>query len=76
MRLISDYDFDKLALPTRIHRSVYTDPELFELEMQHVWGQAWIFIGHESQIPDAGDFFTTHINHETPVVMIRDRMIL
>ena len=73
MRLISDYDFDKLALPTRIHRSVYTDPELFELEMQHVWGQAWIFIGHESQIPDAGDFFTTHINHETPVVMIRDR---
>ena len=41
--------------------------------MSRIWGQAWIFIGHESQVPKAGDYFTTHINHQIPVVMIRGK---
>lgn len=73
MQHIPDRNFDALVTPTRIHRSVYTDPTLFDMEMQRIWGQAWIFIGHESQIPEPGDFFTTQINHEIPVVMIRDQ---
>ena len=73
MQPIPDRKFDKLVTPTKIHASVYTDPSLFHLEMQRIWGQAWIFIGHESQIPEPGDFFSTQINPETPVVMIRDK---
>jgi len=70
---VPDRNFDALVTPTRIHRSLYTDPALFELEMERIWGQAWIFIGHESQVPNPGDFFTTHVNHNIPVVMIRDK---
>jgi phenylpropionate dioxygenase-like ring-hydroxylating dioxygenase large terminal subunit len=73
MQNIPEFNFDELASPTQIHRSVYVDQEIFELEMERVWGQAWIFIGHDSQIPEVGDFFTTNINHQIPVVMIRDR---
>ena len=66
-------DFSQVVTPTRVHRSLYTDPDLFELEMTRIWGQAWIFIGHESQVPDTGDYFTTNINHNIPVVMVRDK---
>ena len=47
MKNIPDRNFDALVKPTKIHRSLYTDPELFELEMARIWGQAWVFIGHE-----------------------------
>lgn len=59
-----------LVQATRVHRSVYTDPDIFELEMDRVWGQAWIYIGHESQVPKAGDFITTEIGRD-PVIMVR-----
>lgn len=71
--LISTSEIGKLVEPTRLHKSVYVDPEIFELEMERIWGQAWIFIGHESQVPNPGDFFTTNINHRVPVVMVRDK---
>jgi phenylpropionate dioxygenase-like ring-hydroxylating dioxygenase large terminal subunit len=59
-----------LVSPARVHRSVYTDPALFELEMQRIWGRAWIFVGHDSQVKRPGDFFATRIGRQ-PVVMTR-----
>jgi phenylpropionate dioxygenase-like ring-hydroxylating dioxygenase large terminal subunit len=57
----------------RIHKNVYVDQEVFEIEMERIWGSAWIFIGHESQVPKPGDYTTQLINHKIPVLMIRDR---
>ncbi len=55
----------------RIHRSVYVDPDLFELEMERLWETAWVFVGHESQIKNAGDYYATQIGR-IPVILIRD----
>ena len=44
-----------LVEPARLHRSIYNDTEIFEIEMERIWGSAWIFIGHESQVPNPGD---------------------
>ena len=68
----TDEQIGALVEPTRLHRSIYNDPEIFELEMERIWGSAWIFIGHESQVPNPGDYFTLNINHKIPVVMVRD----
>ena len=72
-KAISEEEIASLVEPTRIHKRAYVDPDIFELEMERIWGQAWIFIGHESQVPRAGDYFTTNINHKVPVVMVRDK---
>lgn len=56
----------------RIHRSVYTDPVIFALEMERIFKRTWLFVGHESQIPKPGDFVTLTLAGE-PVVMVRHR---
>ncbi len=70
---ISQEEINALVEPTRVHKRVYVDEDIFELEMERIWGQAWIFIGHESQVPKAGDYFTTNINHKVPVVMVKHK---
>jgi benzoate/toluate 1,2-dioxygenase subunit alpha len=56
----------------RARRDMFTDPELFELEMKHVFEGNWIYLAHESQIPNVNDYFTTHAGRQ-PVVITRDR---
>ncbi len=59
-----------LVRPDEVHRDVYLDPELFELEMEQLWRHTWLYVGHDSQVPAAGDFYTTQLARE-PVIMIR-----
>jgi len=73
MMSLNNEQLGALVEPVRLHRSIYRDPEIFELEMERIWGRAWIYIGHESQVPNPGDYFTVNINHRVPVVMVRDR---
>ena len=63
-------DIRELVHEERVHRDVYIDPDIYELEMDRVWGKAWIFIGHESQVPKPGDFYSTQLGRE-PVLMVR-----
>ena len=62
----------RLIEPNRVHRSVYTDPEIFKLEMKRIWGRSWVYVGHESQVNQPGQFITTTIGSE-PVVLVRDK---
>src|SRR5262249_9447085 len=57
-------DIAKLIEPGRVHRDVYTDPDIFELEMERIFGRAWLFVGHASQVPQAGDFVTTELGRQ------------
>jgi len=54
----------------RVHRDVYSDPELFELEQKFIFERTWNFLALESQLPKANDFVTGHIGR-TPVLVTR-----
>jgi phenylpropionate dioxygenase-like ring-hydroxylating dioxygenase large terminal subunit len=59
-----------LVEPGRVHRRVYTDPTIFELEMERLFGRSWLYVGHATQVPNPGDFFTTDLGRQ-PVIMTR-----
>ena len=61
-----------LVQPDRIHRNLYIDPALFELEMERIFGRAWIYVGHDSQVAKPGDYIATTIGRQ-PIVMSRHR---
>jgi phenylpropionate dioxygenase-like ring-hydroxylating dioxygenase large terminal subunit len=59
-----------LIEPNRVHRDLYCAPDLFALEDALLFARHWIYVGHASQVPDAGDFCTTTIG-TCPVIMVR-----
>ena len=57
----------------RCRRDVFTDPTLFDLEMKHIFEGNWVYLAHESQIPEVNDYFTTSIGRQ-PILITRDKM--
>lgn len=49
---------------------VLSDPELYERELEQVFGRCWLFVAHESEIPRPGDFVTRSMG-EDPVIVSR-----
>ena len=59
-----------LVRETEVHRDVYVDQEVFDLEMEHLFANTWVYVGHDSQVPNAGDYYGTTIGRQ-PVLMVR-----
>ena len=63
-------DYDSLVLEDRVHGDIYTQPAIFDAEMERIFHRGWVYVGHESEIPARGDFQTRHIGRQ-PVIYIR-----
>lgn len=63
---------DPVAGVFRCRRDVFVDPDMFELEMKYIFEGNWIYLAHESQIPNTNDYFTTFIGRR-PVIITRDK---
>ena len=56
----------------RCKRDIFTDPDIFELEIKHIWEGNWIYLAHESQIPNNNDYLTGYIGRQ-PIFIARNR---
>ena len=56
----------------RCDRSIFTDQRLFDLEMKYIFEGNWVFLGHESQVENPGDYFTLTLGRQ-PVVITRTK---
>ncbi len=54
-----------------IPAAIYSDPKVFDLEVKHIFGRAWVFLAHESEIPEPGDYVVRRIVHDSFIV-VRD----
>ena len=64
-------DLSTCVEPDRVRKEVYTDPQIFDLEMERIHERYWIYCGHESQVPEPGDFVTSRMGTES-VLLTRD----
>lgn len=68
----SEIDLEQLIQEDRVHGSLYTNDELFEQEMRQIFYGGWVFVGHDSEIPGAGDYQRRTIGREE-VIMVRQK---
>ncbi len=47
---------DKARGVFRVHRAAFTDAAVRRRELARVFGQSWLYVGHESEVPEPGDF--------------------
>jgi phenylpropionate dioxygenase-like ring-hydroxylating dioxygenase large terminal subunit len=55
-----------------VSRELYTNQEIYQQELEQIYQRCWLFIGHESQVPNPGDFVVTRMGEEE-VLLVRDR---
>jgi len=65
-----------LVQDDRVHRDVYLSEEVFALETEQLHARSWVYLGHESQVREPGDYITTEIAGRS-LIMVRqaDRTI-
>jgi len=71
-RPLAPEDVRGLIRPDRVHGSVYTSPEVFALEMRRIYREGWVYVAHESEVPEAGDYVTRRIGGD-PLIIARGR---
>lgn len=54
----------------RVPAYVLTDPDVYRLEAERVFGRCWLFVAHESEVASPGDYVTRYMG-EHPVIAAR-----
>lgn len=62
-------DFSALVQRDRVHGAIYTSSAVFEAEMSRIFHRAWLCVGHEAEIPDAGDFRVTRLGRQSAIMV-------
>lgn len=55
----------------RVRRDMFTERDLFDLEMELIFEKTWIYACHESEIPSPNDFVTMKAGRQ-PIIVTRD----
>ena len=55
-----------------VSREIFWSKDLYDQEMEQVFARSWLFVGHDSQIPNPGDYILGRMGEEA-VVVSRDR---
>ncbi len=64
-------DYTELIQSDRISGRVYYDAAIFHEELERIWYREWVYVAHESEVPEPGDYVTRQVGLQ-PVIVSRD----
>ena len=47
---------------------IYNDKELFDLEKERLFGRSWLFVAHESEVPQTGDYVVRRVLEDSFII--------
>jgi len=69
---VEEFDVGSVVRSDRVHGSVYTSAEIFAREMDTIFNTGWVYVAHESEVTERGDYLTRLIGRD-PVVVVRGK---
>lgn len=69
---VDDFDVRSIVQTDRVHGSVYTSADIFRREMDTIFKTGWVYVAHDSEVSEPGDYLTRFIGHD-PVVVVRGK---
>ena len=66
-------DYASLIEHDRVHGSLYVEPEVFADEMDRIFRRGWVFVGHDSEIAEPGDWVTRRAGRDS--LILRDGVV-
>lgn len=59
-----------------VSTDIFTDPALYARELDRIFRRTWLYVGHDTQIPEPGDYLTNYLaENEVIVIRGRDRQV-
>src|SRR5437763_1753370 len=56
----------------QISPRIFCEQEIYDQEMERLFGRTWLFLAHDTMIPKPGDFFNTFMGAD-PVIVVRQK---
>lgn len=50
----------------------YSDPTVYQADLERIWRRGWLFAGHSCEIPKSGDFFTLTVDTDSLIIIRGD----
>lgn len=61
-------DYTELVQPDRVHSAVFTSEDIYRDELEKIFYRYWVFVAHESEIAQPGDYCTKWIGEKQLIV--------
>lgn len=65
-------NYEKLTQADKVQPTLYTDEQIYQEEMEKIFNQTWVWVAHESEVPNKGSFKTARLGRHS-VIVSRDR---
>lgn len=56
----------------KVNRQVFVDPSILQRERDVIFNRSWLYVGHESEVANPGDFVTRKVGGK-PVMLVRQQ---
>lgn len=51
-----------------LDRGIFSDPDVYNRELAAVFGKSWLFVGHETLVPEPGDYVSTFMGNDSVIL--------